>query len=770
MENLMFRSYDEKPKKRNSTANTLSTGESSKSSAHKTSTDSGQASTPASESTAESTMPQELEVGQLPSYSDAPPPVELPGPPPAFVAPGVSNLYPNVFPTPDHCIVHLKLLHAFSAMRDHIENTQGIFFATVPGVGDPITDELRLKDKRWSIFVSRAVYRFNKWWNTIPAQKKGSSWHRLMLGYSFNNDMENSTLNGRYMPFDPTNLPPLDVLMVWHAYTLNPRNFFEDCLRHGKLDFWYTGLPWAAINECIDPYTFEYRLPDSAIYKWEAKAQVPFNNLDTPNYRGMCASCGIPFEPPWNAPDDTGFADRTFMLVCPRTTCGKVHTMDTLSKDKFIKEMNELVQSNYPMPGSILDLNGLPKSLADHEKAWENVQFPNRLIKELVYSLRNLPQNAGVQDVRKQIEAGIGNKYVVQKAATTTVNTRGNFLNVHKVTVRRMMAAYWDNPWPQSINLVGAVLRQGTFVAKMVQNMDWYHSPSIRSTMERCCLRYNRFLSLMRSRPKKTLVPTLDIDLAWHTHQTMAHNYHKFSVTTTNRFVDHDDKIDESKLSTAFEYTTKEYQKVYKEPYSECGCWYCQVVRETAVGGVRRMFNQKPLEYDCGTDEPMNHLSSHGVVRVEDKAMEAQRKLLKLKLDTAYKRLCQEREKKGKKPPRRPAEWEYYYGPYYPFAYYPYGLLELMAIVSMELAVPKWLVEAVEGAAVDPVVALMQLVEAPEGAVEAVEGAVGVEEVVVVVETEEAVGVAVEAAEVVVVEFGYEFHGLLRLMLYDPST
>ncbi|KAF3906084.1 hypothetical protein ABW21_db0208216 [Orbilia brochopaga] len=618
--------------------------------------------------------------GTLPSEaggSNAVPPYSAEAPPdaPPFVAPTVGPLNHNVFPTPDHQIVHLKLLHAFAAMRDQIENTAGIFAATVPGVGEPITDDLRLKDKRWSIFVSRAVYRFDKWWATIPAQRGGSAWHRLQLGYSFTSDMEAATLHGKTMPFDNTLLPPLDVLMVWHAYTLNPRNFFEDCLRHGKLDYWFTGLPWAQINECIDPVTFEYKLDDSAVYKWEARTKLPFNNIDTPNYKGLCKSCEAPFEAPWNTAENTGFADSNFKVICPTLSCGKVHTMDTLSKDKFIDEMNGMANSNWPMPGTTLDLKGLPKSDREHDRAWDNVTFPNRLLKEVADTIRSLPQNSGMPDVKVRLEAAIKNTSAITRAATTEHLKQGKFLNIHKVTIRRMMAAYWDNPWPQSINLIGAVLRQGTFVQKMVQDLDWYHSPAVRMTAERAGIRYGRFITLMRLRSKKTLVPTLDIDLAWHTHQTMPQNYYTYTVSTAARFVNHDDKIDESKLSTAFEYTTKEYQKIYKEPYSECACWYCQVVRESAVGTVSRWFQKKPMQFECGTDEPRNHISTHGVVRVEDRAMEAQRKILKANLDKAYKRLCEERAKKGKKPPRRPDAWEYYYGPYYAYAYYPYGVV-----------------------------------------------------------------------------------------------
>jgi len=44
-------------------------------------------------------------------------------------------------------------------------------------------------------------------------------------------------------------------------------------------------------------------------------------------------------------------------------------------------------------------------------------------------------------------------------------------------------------------------------------------------------------------------------------------------------FIDHDDKIEESKLSDAFIKTTELYQKEFKEPYSMCTCWYCESVR-----------------------------------------------------------------------------------------------------------------------------------------------------------------------------------------------
>ena len=54
-------------------------------------------------------------------------------------------------------------------------------------------------DKRrpWSWFVGLAVERFQRWVETLKPHEDWESWLR-------------------------EELPPLDVLMVWHAYTLNP--------------------------------------------------------------------------------------------------------------------------------------------------------------------------------------------------------------------------------------------------------------------------------------------------------------------------------------------------------------------------------------------------------------------------------------------------------------------------------------------------------------------------------------------------------------------
>ncbi len=67
----------------------------------------------------------------------------------------------------------------------------------------------------------------------------------------------------------------------------------------------------------------------------------------------------------------------------------------------------------------------------------------------------------------------------------------------------------------------------------------------------------------MSSSPAGFFVPTLDIDLVWHTHQLMAQQYSRHCLEYVRRFADHDDKVAEDKLSDAFDTTCRAWQVRY---------------------------------------------------------------------------------------------------------------------------------------------------------------------------------------------------------------
>lgn len=115
-----------------------------------------------------------------------------------------------------------------------------------------------------------------------------------------------------------------------------------------------------------------------------------------------------------------------------------------------------------------------------------------------------------VNDIRTQIEKGLGDKEMLEKA-------RGGIFppsREEKAAIRKMMSRYWSNSSMFALDLVGAVIRQGSFIEKM-HAIDWLHSPAVRSTMQRLLMKYDRYFTILSQHPGQTAVPTLDIDLAW---------------------------------------------------------------------------------------------------------------------------------------------------------------------------------------------------------------------------------------------------------------
>jgi hypothetical protein len=107
-----------------------------------------------------------------------------------------------------------------------------------------------------------------------------------------------------------------------------------------------------------------------------------------------------------------------------------------------------------------------------------------------------------------------------------------------------MMSRYRDSHLAFALDLATAVIRQGSFVEKM--RRDWLHSLTISSTTSRLLLKYERFFTIGEKNPNIIVVPILDVNLAWHTHQLSPRDYYSYYlIRRTKKFIDHDDKIDE---------------------------------------------------------------------------------------------------------------------------------------------------------------------------------------------------------------------------------
>lgn len=123
---------------------------------------------------------------------------------PVFDGSEWSNARNVELPTATQCMTHLKLLHAFARLRREVGNTErlyGIEFEWEES-GENVPDEEgtvggkdgqprevhatsgttalvgrqeagmlaeRMREKRWTVFVNKAVDRFEKWWESLPS-------------------------------------------------------------------------------------------------------------------------------------------------------------------------------------------------------------------------------------------------------------------------------------------------------------------------------------------------------------------------------------------------------------------------------------------------------------------------------------------------------------------------------------------------------------------------------------------------------------------------
>lgn len=129
--------------------------------------------------------------------------------------------------------------------------------------------------------------------------------------------------------------------------------------------------------------------------------------------------------------------------------------------------------------------------------------------------------------------------------------------------------------------MVQNVIRQGSFVDKMHSHL-WLRSPAFEGTLRRAVDRYDKFTQLFRDYPRHTLVPTLDMDLVWHTHQLSHARYRAGISAITGRFIGHDDTIGQGTLDVQENHTRRLFEDVFDEEYARCMCWDCEAVFSAA--------------------------------------------------------------------------------------------------------------------------------------------------------------------------------------------
>ena len=122
-------------------------------------------------------------------------PLEKVSPPPSYSAhpPEINAAFSDLSlgrgtatPTRDQCIAHLKLLECFHELRQTIATNDGLF-----SIRDDFAEQvlapkakaellLKIREKRWAIYVAKAAKRFETWWqHAVEVSSEMQSLHDL---------------------------------------------------------------------------------------------------------------------------------------------------------------------------------------------------------------------------------------------------------------------------------------------------------------------------------------------------------------------------------------------------------------------------------------------------------------------------------------------------------------------------------------------------------------------------------------------------------------
>ena len=159
---------------------------------------------------------------------------------------------------------------------------------------------------------------------------------------------------------------------------------------------------------------------------------------------------------------------------------------------------------------------------------------------------------------------------------------RGTSSQIRRAGLMRMLSnpnifsairsRYMGILWPDlSIDLVAASLRQREFAKRITSNeCIGIDTPF---ALFKANTRYHKFLLLMNRKAygsKKTinLVPTLDIDLCWHTHQLFPVSYRRWCTEHLGTVINHDDTIGRGDLNVGLRRTSLAWYDAYREPYT----------------------------------------------------------------------------------------------------------------------------------------------------------------------------------------------------------
>lgn len=474
-----------------------------------------------------------------------------------------ASYLPNEYET----IAHLKLFKAFAVLKKKMLSNSN---------GNPTII--------WRGFITNAVRRFIIF---VTALKK------FMQRFDNNNNNDNEDNNDLNITKDPAFLsvmsqviPPLDVLLVWHSFLVNPSSFYDVFVRCNMLQFANFAFPLHKVCQYIDNIDFEFRAPyeyrhnylevikcflqdNNPDYNKVLQYEIHEFSLDDNEVTAFCPNCKnilsdpIPLSNGSSGFSDPGLRSKNIRLVQDSSCyCSWIFliTHAELRKLQLYSDVKKqgILQGTFKIPPSEVIIKDPIKSGKKFKTIFDRIWKENRF-KSLDVIINLLQQEC--------------NKHSLPHGRLLQNYTKFNLISM---TVKDGIEIGDD--------LVDFVLKQERFNNKM-NNLNWIHSPNINHILSESSSRYAKFFTML-SNPNlnnnNKLKPTLDIELMWKTHNLSAFGYFKDCLTSSSHYIIDDDDTNQgldSLLNNDINITAEVYKSIYKEDYLICYCQTCTIER-----------------------------------------------------------------------------------------------------------------------------------------------------------------------------------------------
>ena len=142
-------------------------------------------------------MPSLTEPPPTPSLSEPPPPNSRYETAPRRLDPEKTS----GLPTPDQGVAHLRLLEAIYRLRQQVED--GVDYDA-----SSASDTTAAKEKRWALYITKAVLRFYRWWGQCDIGSYGKQSVASLVKLS------KWWVRGKGLQVDEKNMPPLGMCIL----------------------------------------------------------------------------------------------------------------------------------------------------------------------------------------------------------------------------------------------------------------------------------------------------------------------------------------------------------------------------------------------------------------------------------------------------------------------------------------------------------------------------------------------------------------------------